>query len=146
MMSHVSNAVPDTVSAHHNTKEGSESVAQMMAKMVNISRADSDILVKVLMSAGNPANSGEFYSPSLPTFRCRELDPKKVEEVITNTPPKGRIESTVEQVCTQCHSIQIVISHWDTRAGWVRVIGDIASQGAATSDEDADLIMQIPCS
>jgi len=146
----------DTVSAHHDTKEGwNKIIADMVSKGAQISDADSDILVKFLTRAqGNTEKldststskfEGDYASPDPSTSQPLHVKNSKTQEdgrANRETLPEGPGRSAVQQVCAQCHSIQIVTSHRDTRAGWVQVVGNMASQGAEMSDEDADLIIK----
>lgn len=149
----------DTVTVHHDTKEGwSKIIADMVSKGAQISDADSDNLVKLLTKVQdntrehdrtNPSrlegNLAISVSPGPTTSQPSDVATPKTqrqEETNRETLPEGPGRSAVQQVCTQCHSIQIITSHRDTRAGWVQVVGNMVSHGAEMSDEDADRIIK----
>lgn len=149
----------DAVSVHHDTKEGwNKIIADMVSKGAQTSDADSDTLVKFLARAqGNTEKLGSINtsnfegdhaipaSPDPSTSQPPHVENSKTQEdgrANREMLPEGPGRSAVQQVCAQCHSIQIVTSHRDTRAGWVQVVGNMVSRGAEMSDEDADLIIK----
>ena len=73
------------------------------------------------LTAGAQTSSGPTDEPTLPPGPGREL---------------------MIRVCSQCHSPDVVAGQQLDRAGWTRVVDQMASQGAVATDAEFDEIVQ----
>jgi len=55
--------------------------------------------------------------------------------------PPGDGRDTVFRVCSECHALERILGTRENYDGWVRIVNDMASRGAAGSDEDFDKIV-----
>ena len=56
--------------------------------------------------------------------------------------PPGPGRELMIRVCSQCHSPDVVAGQQLDRAGWTRVVDQMASQGAVATDPEFDEIVQ----
>jgi hypothetical protein len=55
--------------------------------------------------------------------------------------PTGDGRDVVFRVCSECHALERILGTRENYDGWVRIVNDMASRGAAGTDEDFDKIV-----
>lgn len=55
--------------------------------------------------------------------------------------PEGKGRQETEQICTACHTIDTVVSERHDKAGWQKVVDDMAMRGAGGTDEQLALVV-----
>jgi len=55
--------------------------------------------------------------------------------------PMGDGRDVVFRVCSECHALERILGTRENYDGWVRIVNDMASRGAAGTDEDFDKIV-----
>jgi hypothetical protein len=58
-----------------------------------------------------------------------------------NKLPAGKGQPETARICTACHTIDTVVSQRHDRAGWQKLVDDMASRGADGTDEQFALIV-----
>jgi competence protein ComEA len=56
--------------------------------------------------------------------------------------PAGAGKQVVEKVCTGCHEMDTVIMARRTKTGWEEMVSDMATRGAAGTDEELSAVVQ----
>jgi cytochrome c5 len=55
--------------------------------------------------------------------------------------PAGPAKETFENVCSQCHGLDVIVSQKHTKPEWKAVVDTMASYGASAKDEEFDAII-----
>ena len=55
--------------------------------------------------------------------------------------PAGPAKETFENVCSQCHGLDIIVSEKHTKAEWKALVNTMANYGASAKDEEFDAII-----
>lgn len=56
--------------------------------------------------------------------------------------PEGRGKAVIQNACTQCHSLDVVVAQPRSREGWTDVVSQMVGNGAELSDEDYNLAIE----
>jgi competence protein ComEA len=59
----------------------------------------------------------------------------------TNKLPDGKGQQETARICTACHTIDNVVSERHDRAGWQKLVDDMAARGADGTDQQFALIV-----
>jgi len=55
--------------------------------------------------------------------------------------PAGPAKATLENVCTQCHGLDVITSQKHSKPEWKAVVDTMVSYGASAKDEEFDAII-----
>jgi mono/diheme cytochrome c family protein len=58
-----------------------------------------------------------------------------------NKLPEGKGQQETARICTACHTIDNVVTQRHDRAGWQKLVDDMAARGADGTDEQLALIV-----
>jgi len=56
--------------------------------------------------------------------------------------PEGKGKAEVDEVCSACHGLDLIISQHATKDGWSSIVDDMVTRGASAPADKLDLIVE----